>query len=214
MNGSATTSTYPLTFVITSDFIPPATPKPTLKPTLKPTPTPTTAPTATIEASPSPEPSASPSPSPTLQPTPSPTATPIVAPVQITPGPSASPPAGGGGTGGGSSFVDSIPDFDGVATDATSLGGSALLAVLLLLIGFAAELFNNTVENNYDVISKWFRVGWVGATGNWLRKHSQAGVLLFLFLTALVSSFVDPQFGPNERGVRSEERRVGKECRL
>jgi hypothetical protein len=180
---------------------PSPTPKPTAPPTAAPTTKPTVAPTATPEPSSTPSAGASLGPSPTLASTPSPTPTGVVSPAEITPAPTASaPPGGGGGNGGsGSSFVDSIPDFDGVATDATSVAGSALLALLLLLIGFAAELFNNTVENNYDVFAALFKKGWVGRLNGWIARHARAGVLVFLVLTALVSSFVDPTFGPNLR---------------
>jgi hypothetical protein len=188
--------------VVSNVTAPKPTPSPTPKPTVKPTPkpTPTAAPSAppTLGPSLAPSPSASPSPTPvatpTSLPTPAATVPGVVSPILATPGPTSAPgtPPPGGGS---SSFVDSIPSFDGVATDARSLGGSALLALLLLLIGFAAELFNNTVENNYDEISGWFRKGRFGRVSGWMRRHARLGVLGFLVLTALVSSFVDPSFG-------------------
>jgi hypothetical protein len=88
-----------------------------------------------------------------------------------------------------------------------ALGASLLLALLLLLIvGFIGELFNNTVENNYDEIAGWFRKGPLGAVRRGLdRIHidppGRPGVLLFIALTALVSSFVDPGFGLDLRSV-------------
>jgi hypothetical protein len=73
--------------------------------------------------------------------------------------------------------------------------------LLLLIIGFAGELFNNTVENNYDVVSAWFKKGPLGRMNAWLARHARMGVLLFLALTALVTSFVDPSFGFDLRSV-------------
>jgi hypothetical protein len=184
---------------------PPPTPKPTLKPTPQatatPLPTPTALATAQPTASPTPSAPSSPGPSATPTSTPSPAPSGPVSPVLATPAPTSSLPPTGGAGGGGSSFVDSIPTFDAVATDATSIAGSALLALLLLLVGFAAELFNNTVENNYDEISGWFRRGWFGRFGAWIGRRARIGVLGFLILTALVSSFVDPTFGPNLRSL-------------
>jgi hypothetical protein len=201
----------PNKYYVISTYSPLPTPKPTAKPTPKPTPTatPSPSPSPTLSPTASPSPSPSPTVAPTGTPTPSPSPTGVLAPVVATPlptaSPTASPPIGGGGCKGAgcgaSSFADAIPSFDGVATDATSVAGSALLALLLLIIGFAAELFNNTVENNYDEISGWFQKGGLGRVSRWVQRHLRLGVFTFLLLTALVSSFVDPQFGPDARGV-------------
>jgi hypothetical protein len=94
-----------------------------------------------------------------------------------------------------------------VSTDGGAAGGSLVLALLLLLIiGFIGELFNNTVENNYDEIAGWFRKGPAGRVrgilgGLRVDLPGRPGVLLFIALTALVSSFVDPGFGLNLRSV-------------
>jgi hypothetical protein len=89
-----------------------------------------------------------------------------------------------------------------VNTDVAVIGGSLAVALLLLLlIGFAGELFNNTVENNYDAATALLRKGPLGRLNRWLNRHGRGGVLLFLALTALVSSFVDPSFGPDLHGV-------------
>ena len=46
-----------------------------------------------------------------------------------------------------------------VSVDPAAIAGSALLALLLLLfMGFASELFNSTVESNYDEIAGWFHL--------------------------------------------------------
>jgi hypothetical protein len=87
----------------------------------------------------------------------------------------------------------------GVSADGGAIGGSLLLALLLLLIiGFAGELFNNTVESNYSEIAGWFRKGplpRLASVGAWFGRRARIGLLGFLGLTALISSFVDPTFG-------------------
>src|SRR5204863_4723871 len=45
------------------------------------------------------------------------------------------------------------------------------------------------------------RRGPLGPLNGWLNRHARGGVLAFLALTALVSSFVDPSFGPDIRGL-------------
>jgi hypothetical protein len=201
---------------VQSVFIPPPpptpTPKPTAKPTPKPTPKPTLvadAPTPTPVSVPTPAPSAAPSPSPSPAPTTAPTAlptpTPFVDAVAASPAPSA--PAGSGPTPRPSppEFSQSVLGITDVNTDGEAIGGSLLLALLMLLIiGFAGELFNNTVENNYDEISGWFRKGPLGRLrrlGGRLGGEAGIGLLAFLLLTALVSSFVDPHFGLDLRSL-------------
>jgi hypothetical protein len=180
---------------------PPPTPNPTSrpKPTLKPTTTPA-APSIAPSTAASIAPSESPSAVPTVAATPA--ATLLVDPA-ATSSPKATEPAGGGG--GGATPAPSAPTFSqsvlgitDVNPGTAELGGSLLLALLMLLIiGFAGELFNDTVENNYDEISGWFKKGALG----WLRRFggklgdARVGLLFFLLLTALVSSFVDPHFG-------------------
>jgi hypothetical protein len=94
-----------------------------------------------------------------------------------------------------------------INAEPTAIGGSLLAALLLLLlIAFAAELFNNTVENNYDVISGWFRKGVLGRLRHLGARlfgggEARVGLVAFLALTALVSSFVDPNFGLNPRSL-------------
>ena len=161
---------------------PPPTPTPTPKPTAKPTPNPSPSLVADVSAAPSPTTVASAAPSPTVEPTavptasatPAPTPTPAIEAAATTPGstPSAGGLGGGSGSGGGApaptpaEFSQSVLGITDVNTDPPEIGGSLLLALLLLLIiAFAGELFNNTVENNYDEISGWFRKGPLG----WLR---------------------------------------------
>jgi hypothetical protein len=206
---------------VDSVFVPPppptptptlkATPKPTPKPTLKPTPKPTPTPAPTeppAGGSPSPsagssasiEPSGSPSPAPTAPPTFQPTQQ--VAAATDVPEPSAPPPGAPAPPPHRPSFPESVASISNVNTEVGPLGASLAVALLLLLIiGFAGELFNNTVENNYDVVSAWFKKGPLGRMNAWLARHARMGVLLFLALTALVTSFVDPSFGFDLRSV-------------
>jgi hypothetical protein len=102
-------------------------------------------------------------------------------------------------------FESSVLGIEDVNADVATVGGSLLLALLLLLIiGFAGELFNNTVENNYDEISGWFKkgpLGWLRRLGGKLAGEARLGLLVFLGLTAFVSSFVDPHFGIDLRSL-------------
>jgi hypothetical protein len=210
-------------YVVINDFLvyrvksvykppPPPTPSPTAKPTPSPThspaPTPTAAATATLEPSPGATPPPSIEPTVTIAPseapslTPAPSSAEVVSPVEATPAPTPNLPTGPCLTNcGESSFINSIPSLDSVATDATSVGGSLLLALLLVIIGFAAELFNNTVENNYASFAGLLAHSPWSSFGGWLQRHGRLGVGLFLALTALVSSFVDPTFGLNARSI-------------
>ncbi len=138
---------------------PPPTPRPTPVPTprIVPTPVPTPIPTPT----PSPTPTATPSPSPTA--TPKATTTPEQSVAGITFAPQASPLAGapaepGAGSGGGGGWADTVPLASQASRDPSTIGVSALMALLLLiLLGFAAEIFNNTLEAHYDVIAGWIK---------------------------------------------------------
>ena len=217
-------------YVVNSVFVPPSpTPTsrpiatPTLAPTAKPTakPTPSPEPSLVAEATPSAAPSAAPSaslapsPSPTPEPSESPappTAATTLAPV-VTVAPSALPtsePVGAGGPAPGPTepaWEESVLAITDVNTDVGAAGGSLLLALLLLLlIGFIGELFNNTVENNYEEIAGWFRKGPIGRARAALGRirfdpPGVPGVWLFIALTALISSFVDPGFGLNVRSI-------------
>jgi len=151
-------------YVVTSTLLPSAfTPKPTPtpKPTVKPTPRPTARPTASPTATPSPTPIPTPTPSPT--PTASPTATPTAAPSftasptpeEIVAGATGSP----GESPGGGGWQAEVPSPDRVSTKPIDVAGSLGLAVLLmLLMAFPGELFNDTFQANYDEIAGWF--GW------------------------------------------------------
>ena len=191
-----------------------ATPKPSVKPasTATPAPTPPASPSAAPSASaaPSESPSAAPSvaPAPTTTTAPTPettTATGGEATAEPSAGPTEPPAVGPTPQPSFPTWVASVAAITDVSPDTGAIGGSLLLALLLLLlIGFAGELFNNTVEQNYSEISAWFSKGPLGrlrrlasraGSGGWL------GLLVFLALTALISSFIDPQFGLDLRSI-------------
>ncbi|HEY8238954.1 MAG TPA: FGLLP motif-containing membrane protein, partial [Candidatus Limnocylindrales bacterium] len=129
--------------------------------------------------------------------------TPNPGPVATGPAPTESTTGTGGGTGGATpsfpTFDQSVLGITDVNMEVPAVGGSLLLALLLLLIiAFAGELFNNTVENNYSIIAAWFKkgpFGWLRRMGGKLGGEARVGLLIFLALTALISSFVDPHFG-------------------
>jgi hypothetical protein len=154
---------------------PTATPKPTLKPTLKPT---------SGFFIPVDEPTEIPDESPT--PTPETTSTP-------TPDPSDEPQ-------GRAAFVASIatPNEIPVSPELLFLG---LLGTgfLVLLIVFPAELFNATVQSNYEEISKW---SIVHRTQMYYHRLSKIPALIlvgiFALLGAVINSFLSPDIGFNE----------------
>lgn len=222
----------PLTYRVTSAVRPPAPTPPPPRPT--PTPAATAAPTATPKSSIGPTatrgavasatpdashvPSGSPSgsagtsmsalptaaatdgPSPVVggvetgPPAPGPTDA-IAAPGEVAPTPEPTTPT----------FEQSVAGITDVSTETGAIGGSLLLALLLLLIvGFAGELFNNTIENNYSTIAGWLGrrpLRWLQELGGRFRGDATIGLVGFLALTALISSFVDPAFGFNLRSL-------------
>jgi hypothetical protein len=53
-----------------------------------------------------------------------------------------------------------------VSTEPADIGSSALASlVLLVAMGFIGELFNNTMETNYDRMLTWWQKSWVGGIG-------------------------------------------------
>ena len=62
-----------------------------------------------------------------------------------------------------------MPGAGEVSTKAADIGGSAMAALLLLVaMGFIGELFNNTMETNYDRILAWWQKSWLGRVGRGL----------------------------------------------
>jgi hypothetical protein len=204
----------PPSYRVTSVYV---APKPTPKPTPTPTPRPTPKPTPRPTPRPTPVPTepgtgGSPSPSPVTVPPATPTPAPPTfaatqevaaatsVPVASGPPPAAPPPPAPPPR--PPSFANSILGANRIETDPVVIGGSLAVALLLLLlVGFAGELFNNTVESNYGVIARWFGRGPVGRAGAWFARNRRGWVLIFIALTALISAFVDPTFGPDLHGL-------------
>ena len=92
-------------------------------------------------------------------------------------------------------FVTSLPLPDQVSLDAGALMLSAAVAAgAIMLIAFPYELFNSTMEENYDEIRSWFGLGPRGVPEP--KTHGRA--LSFFGLTAVaavVCGFLSPDFG-------------------
>jgi hypothetical protein len=196
---------------------PPPTPTPTPvlatpSPRVTPTPSPTLAPpTPTLPSVPTPSltsdgvstPTPGETGTPAASPTPAVTATPSPSQEQElaggNPAPLASPPAQAPAPASGAGrFARSVPSLADVSGDPVTLASSALLAVLLLLfIAFPGELFNDTVEGNFDEISGWFRRGPLPRIGRALTRlgHGPVGIAAFVSLAALLNSLLDPELG-------------------
>jgi hypothetical protein len=161
-------------------------------PSLSPIPTAIPTPLATQLPTIAPPPSAQPSPTPTTTPSPTPTPTPL--PASETSGSDTHPTA----------FVESIPAPAAVSNDPLVIAESiALAALIVLLMPFPAQLFNSTLESNYDEVRRWFRLDAIqrGAgrlAGFW---ESTLGIVVFVLLAALIYGFLDPGFSFDVTGL-------------
>ena len=97
-----------------------------------------------------------------------------------------------------SAFVTALPHPDQVSFELGDLANSAIAALLILLLfAFPYELFNSTVEENYDEIRGWFRLPARAAAAATRAKARTIGFFVFNFIAAVVFSFVSPDFGLN-----------------
>jgi hypothetical protein len=217
MQGDLQAAPRSYVYTIRSTVLGPPSPTPTLQPTPTPTPVPSIAPTlpasstATLSPTSTPgttepasqtaeaTPSSTDSPEPTPTPSASATSEAEVAGIQGTPAPSS---AGRGAPIAGLGFATSVAAPSEVRFDAVSLSASALLAVLLLLlIAFPGELFNSTVESNYEEIAGWLRRARIrGLAAVW---RGPIGVILLLGLGALTYSLLDPACGTDAASLAS-----------
>jgi hypothetical protein len=98
-------------------------------------------------------------------------------------------------------FVTSLPLPSQVSLDPGQLLASAAVAAgAILLIAFPFELFNSTMEENYDEVRGWFGMGARGVPE--VKTHSRA--LSFFGLTAVTAvacGFLSPDFGLNRTSV-------------
>jgi hypothetical protein len=114
-----------------------------------------------------------------------------------TPSPGSSEDAPAPPTGPGT-FARSVPTLDEVSTDPVAIGGSALLAILLMLfVAFPGELFNDTVESNFAEISGWFRRGPLAGIGRAVSALPRGPIAVagFVALAALLNALLDPGLG-------------------
>ena len=151
---------------------PTATPKPTATPSATPKPTATATATAAASASASGSASASASASESASASQTATAAASATAEQGVEGitfsaePSVPPGAPEHGVGG---WPGSVPGAGDVSTKPVDLAGSAAAALLMLVaMGFIGELFNNTMESNYDRILAWWQQSRAGRIGRGL----------------------------------------------
>ncbi|MEX1072572.1 MAG: hypothetical protein WED86_02640 [Chloroflexota bacterium] len=84
----------------------------------------------------------------------------------FSPEPSAPAEAPNEGVGG---WPGSVPGTGEISGQPADVAGSALAALLLLAVmGFIGELFNNTMETNYDRVIGWWKKSWLGRIGRGL----------------------------------------------
>jgi hypothetical protein len=103
----------------------------------------------------------------------------------------------------------------GLSTDATVIGiNAALAAFTLLLLVLSSELFNKTVEENHDTLSRWLKPvfgpiesffrfigdGWNSTTGE-SAFGMIGGPLAVLTLSGLIYGVLEPGFGFNDKSI-------------
>lgn len=97
-----------------------------------------------------------------------------------------------------SAFVTALAEPRQIGTSARSLALSAVAALgLLLAIAFPSELFNSTLDENYDEVRGWFRLRPVaagsdapGAEGG--GRHQGLAFVAFVLLGGLLYGFLTP----------------------
>ena len=104
------------------------------------------------------------------------------------------------------SFPASVPTADQLSLNATSVGISALLALLfLILAAFPGQLFNKTYEENEEEIGRWFARGGRFTAG--IRSalarfwNKPLGIFAFVVLSSLLYGFLSPSFGLSAESV-------------
>ena len=97
-----------------------------------------------------------------------------------------------------SAFVTALAEPRQIGTSARSLALSALGALgLLLAIAFPSELFNSTLDENYDEVRSWFRLRPVAAGGDAAGRegggrHQGLAFAGFVLLGGLLYGFLSP----------------------
>ncbi len=94
-------------------------------------------------------------------------------------------------------FVTSLPLPSQISLDPGALLASAAIAFgAIILIAFPFELFNSTMEENYDEIRGWFGMGPRGVPEVKTRNRT-LGFLALTAVTAVATGFLSPDFGFN-----------------
>ncbi|HUP26075.1 MAG TPA: FGLLP motif-containing membrane protein [Candidatus Limnocylindrales bacterium] len=96
-------------------------------------------------------------------------------------------------------FVRSVPDPTELTKSVRAVITSLVLAaILILLIAFPADMFNSTLQSNYDEIAGWFKLGKLKGLTRQLRKTpTPIAVSVFAVVGALINSQLSPDFGWN-----------------
>ncbi|HSW47677.1 MAG TPA: FGLLP motif-containing membrane protein [Candidatus Saccharimonadales bacterium] len=133
-------------------------------------------------------------------PTPTPTPAPTIFPTILPPGQNGKPESGGSNGPVRSLFAASVLGPKDIPITPRNLLISALITIgLVLLIVFPSELFNSTVQSNYDEIAKWSLVHRIKKFYDSV-NHMPAliVVIIFAILGAIINSFLSPDFGFNK----------------
>ncbi|MDQ2825561.1 MAG: hypothetical protein M3Y04_01120, partial [Actinomycetota bacterium] len=96
-----------------------------------------------------------------------------------------------------SALVTSLAEPGQVSTNLARIATSAAVAAgFLLLFAFPFQLFNSTVEDNYDEIRGWFRLP-ARAVETVASAGRNVAFFVLTLLTAIVIGFLSPDFGLN-----------------
>jgi hypothetical protein len=100
-------------------------------------------------------------------------------------------------------FVRSVRDPTELSFTPKFIAESVLLAaVLILLVGFPAEMFNSTLLENYEEISGWFSWSWLQRLRSWLSGwHGAVVVVAFAGVGAIIHSQLEPHFAFDKGGL-------------
>jgi hypothetical protein len=123
--------------------------------------------------------------------------------------------SGSGGNGGLPEFAQSVLTPGGLSTNAAVIGINAALAgFTLLLLVLSSELFNKTVEENHDTLSRWLKpvfgpiesvFRFIGESWNSTTGESAFGMiggpLAVLALSGLIYGVLEPGFGFNDKSI-------------
>lgn len=98
-------------------------------------------------------------------------------------------------------FVTSLPLPSQISLDPGALLASAAIAIgAIMLIAFPYELFNSTMEENYDEVRGWFGMGPRGVPEVKTRSRALSFFAL-VGVTAAATGFLSPEFGFNRTSV-------------